>query len=59
MNLKEEIERIEMEKIAEALEAAKYNVSEAARLLGVSRTTLHSKIKKYGFQKAIVLSLAD
>ena len=39
---------VERQAIAHALEAASHNVTEAARSLGVNRTTLYRKLKKYG-----------
>jgi transcriptional regulator of acetoin/glycerol metabolism len=37
----------EMKRIVEALRASKWNVTEASTQLGVSRATLHRKIRKY------------
>jgi transcriptional regulator of acetoin/glycerol metabolism len=37
--------------ITQALEQTKYNVSEAAVLLGMSRSTLYRKIKEYQLLK--------
>lgn len=41
----EEVERRHIEKI---LNETDWNISKAAKILGVNRTTLHAKIKKYG-----------
>ena len=46
--LKARVEAYERGLIVEALRAARGNRSEAARLLDVSRVTLHDKLKKYG-----------
>lgn len=40
---------IEREKISEALRASGGKRSRAARLLGISRTTLYERLKRYGF----------
>jgi two-component system, NtrC family, response regulator HydG len=42
------LEQIEREAILTALEAAGGNKSEAARRLGITRKTLHNKLKLYG-----------
>jgi two-component system response regulator HydG len=42
------LEDIEKDAILETLEAAGGNKSEAARRLGITRKTLHKKLKKYG-----------
>ena len=39
---------VERQAIAHALEAAAHNVTDAARSLGIDRTTLYRKLKKYG-----------
>lgn len=41
-------ERVEHEKIVEALKATKWCITTAAQDLGISRATLHRKIRKYG-----------
>lgn len=41
------LEKIEKEAIINALDRANGNISEAAKLLNISRTTLYSKIKKH------------
>lgn len=42
------LEEIEKASILKTLEASKENKSEAARRLGITRRTLHKKLKKYG-----------
>jgi len=39
---------VERQAVARALEAAGHNVTRAAQALGISRATLHRKLKKYG-----------
>jgi two-component system, NtrC family, response regulator HydG len=46
--LKQRVEAYERGLIVEALRAARGNRSEAARRLGMSRVTLHDKLRKYG-----------
>jgi two-component system response regulator HydG len=46
--LRERVEAYERGLIVEALKACRSNRSEAARRLGLSRATLHDKLKKYG-----------
>jgi two-component system response regulator HydG len=46
--LKEKLESLERGLIVAAMDAAKGNVSEAARQLQIGRATLHDKLKKYG-----------
>ncbi|BDG04510.1 sigma-54-dependent transcriptional regulator [Anaeromyxobacter oryzae] len=46
--LRQRVEAYERGLIVEALRAARGNRSEAARRLGVSRVTLHDKLRKYG-----------
>jgi DNA-binding NtrC family response regulator len=46
--LKEKLEATERGLIVAAMDAAKGNVSEAARQLRIGRATLHDKLKKYG-----------
>ena len=48
LSLKQRVEAYERGLVYEALKAALGNRSEAARRLGVSRVTLHDKLKKYG-----------
>lgn len=47
-DIKTDIERVEKLKIERTLESCNGNVSKAAAILGVSRETLHNKIRKYG-----------
>jgi DNA-binding NtrC family response regulator len=51
LGLKARVEAYERGLIVEALRAARGNRSEAARALGVSRVTLHDKLKKYGLAR--------
>ena len=46
--LRQRVEAFERGLVVEALRAAEGNRSEAARRLGVSRVTLHDKLRKYG-----------
>ena len=46
--LKQRVEAYERGLVYEALKVALGNRSEAARRLGISRVTLHDKLKKYG-----------
>jgi DNA-binding NtrC family response regulator len=46
--LKQRVEAYERALVVDALRAARGNRSEAARRLGVSRVTLHDKLRKYG-----------
>jgi DNA-binding NtrC family response regulator len=46
--LRERVEAYERGLIVEALRSCRNNRSEAARRLGLSRATLHDKLKKYG-----------
>jgi DNA-binding NtrC family response regulator len=48
LGLKERVEAYERGLVVAALQAAGGNQSEAARALGVSRVTLHDKLRKYG-----------
>ena len=50
IDLRKEIETIELERITMALELADGIVSDAARLLTLKRTTLIEKMRKYGVQ---------
>ncbi len=47
--LKEKVEALERGLIVAAMDAARGNVSEAARQLKIGRATLHDKLAKYGF----------
>jgi transcriptional regulator of acetoin/glycerol metabolism len=49
--LRGEIERRETEAIRKALEAAHWNVTQAASGLGIDRTNLHRKMRKYGIAR--------
>ena len=53
IDLRQEIETIELERINMALELADGIVSEAARLLTLKRTTLIEKMRKYGVQAVV------
>ncbi|OFX25219.1 MAG: sigma-54-dependent Fis family transcriptional regulator [Anaeromyxobacter sp. RBG_16_69_14] len=48
LSLRQRVEAYERGLVVEALKAARGNRSEAARALGISRVTLHDKVKKYG-----------
>ncbi len=52
-DIKSDVERVEKLKIERTLEACFGNVSKAAASLGVSRETLHNKIRKYGINPNI------
>lgn len=52
IDLRQEIEAIECDRITMALELADGIVSDAARLLTLKRTTLIEKMRKYGVQVA-------
>ncbi len=49
--LREELERREAEAIVKVLEGARWNVTQAATQLGVDRTNLHRKMRKYGIRR--------
>ena len=51
LGLRPRVEAYERGLVVEALRAAKGNRSEAARQLGISRVTLHDKLRKYGLSK--------
>lgn len=51
IDLKREIESIELQQIHVALELADGIIAEAARLLSLKRTTLVEKMRKYGLQQ--------
>ena len=53
IDLKQEIETMELMRIHTALELADGIISEAARLLTLKRTTLIEKMRKYGLQSAV------
>jgi two-component system nitrogen regulation response regulator NtrX len=46
--LREEMDRFEANAIRRELEAARWNVTQAAARLGLDRTNLHRKMRKYG-----------
>jgi two-component system nitrogen regulation response regulator NtrX len=50
-NLREELERRESEAILKVLESVRWNVTQAAAQLGVDRTNLHRKMRKYGIHR--------
>jgi two-component system nitrogen regulation response regulator NtrX len=50
-NLREELERRESETILRVLESVRWNVTQAATQLGVDRTNLHRKMRKYGIHR--------
>ena len=49
--LRGEIERRETDAIRRALEQANWNVTQAAAGLGIDRTNLHRKMRKYGIAR--------
>ena len=51
VGLRGEIERRESETIRRALETANWNVTQAAAGLGIDRTNLHRKMRKYGISR--------
>lgn len=51
INLREVIERFELERISKALAASDGVIAEAAKLLTLKRTTLIEKMRKYGVAK--------
>ncbi len=51
IDLKAQIERIELERIQIALERAEGVISEAARMLTLKRTTLIEKMRRYGVER--------
>jgi DNA-binding NtrC family response regulator len=51
VGLRGEIERREADTIRKALEAAHWNVTQAAAGLGIDRTNLHRKMRKYGIAR--------
>jgi len=51
VGLRGEIERREAETIRRALESANWNVTQAAAGLGIDRTNLHRKMRKYGIAR--------
>jgi len=51
VGLRGEIERREADAVRKALESAGWNVTQAAAGLGIDRTNLHRKMRKYGIQR--------
>jgi two-component system, NtrC family, nitrogen regulation response regulator NtrX len=51
VGLRGEIERREAEAVRKALEQAGWNVTQAASGLGIDRTNLHRKMRKYGIAR--------
>jgi DNA-binding NtrC family response regulator len=51
VGLRGEIERREAEAVRKALDGAGGNVTQAAAALGIDRTNLHRKMRKYGIQR--------
>jgi DNA-binding NtrC family response regulator len=51
LGLKQRVEAYERGLVAEALRSARGNRTEAARILGISRVTLHDKLNKYGLSR--------
>ena len=51
IDLKEQVAQYEINLIRQALEEAEGVVAHAAKLLGMRRTTLVEKLRKYGIQK--------
>ena len=49
--LRGEIERREAEAVRRALDQAHWNVTQAASALGIDRTNLHRKMRKYGIER--------
>ena len=47
-SLKDDLARVDRMKVEKTLERSNGNVSKSAAILGVSRETLHNKIRKYG-----------
>jgi two-component system response regulator HydG len=47
------LDEIEREHIEHILHQCRWNISKAARILRVNRTTLHNKIKKYGLRETV------
>jgi transcriptional regulator of acetoin/glycerol metabolism len=46
--LKEDLAEVDKKKIESTLEKCDGNVSKSAALLGISRETLHNKVRRYG-----------
>jgi two-component system nitrogen regulation response regulator NtrX len=50
-SLKESLEQQEADAIRKELEATRWNVTQAAQRLGLDRTNLHRKMRKYGIKR--------
>lgn len=50
--LSDAVSQLEEEKIRSALKICKFNISKAARMLGMSRPTIYSRMKRYGISEA-------
>jgi DNA-binding NtrC family response regulator len=53
IRLDDEVKRFEIDMIRAALDRARGNQARAARMLGVKKTTLNAKIKRYQIQTAV------
>ena len=51
-SLKDELLAFERSRVLAALERARWNKAEAARFLGLTRTTLNSRLQKLGIDPA-------
>ncbi|MBZ0089180.1 MAG: sigma-54 dependent transcriptional regulator [Thermoanaerobaculia bacterium] len=49
------LEEIEKAHIRRVLDGSDWNISQAAKVLGIDRGTLYAKIKRYGFERAPVV----
>lgn len=58
VSLPKEVEMLERRRVQEALEESNGNVSQAARLLGINRTTLQAKCGKYNIKHSPTQTLA-
>ena len=52
-SLHEARESVEREHILKALDAAAWNVSQAARALGMERTNLHKRMRALGIERRV------
>jgi two-component system nitrogen regulation response regulator NtrX len=52
-SLREARDAAEREEVLKALEQTSWNVSQAARILGLERTNLHKRIRALGLKRAI------
>ncbi len=48
---RDDFERREAREIAELLDASRWNIARTARQLGISRTTLYARMRKYGINR--------